>query len=139
MSSEKTRKTPAAIREGAWLVAAMEKARLKNTDIVDQLGLNTENLVSQWRTGNCPMTDLQLLQIGRILDVDVYAVRPSLCLYAELVDGRHYLDGLSGDEITDVVKYIGLLRGNRTRGEMTMKPRIVKIKPKGVQRNSEKG
>src|SRR5688572_9097951 len=120
MSAQKPQKTQEAIREGAWLVSVMQQAQIKNTDLVDRLGLNTENLVSQWRTGHRAMTDLQMLQVGRILGVDVYSIRPILSLYSDALAGRSLLAGLSSDQISDVVRYVGLLRGSKASGEVSV-------------------
>jgi hypothetical protein len=133
MSAKKTRKTPEAIREGSWLVAAMQKANTKNTLLVERLGLNTENLVSQWRTGTCPMTDLQMLQVSKILDVDAYPIRPRLSLYAEALEDRHLLTGLTNEQLADVVKYVGLVRGTKTSGEASVKPKASKARPKSAR------
>ncbi|MDR2213069.1 MAG: hypothetical protein LBE21_05520 [Pseudomonadales bacterium] len=114
MNAKKERKTPTSIAEGLWLIDAMDRAGIRNIDVVGAMDLNTENLVSQWRSGNARMTDIQLLKVAKLLKADPYAVRPALLEYVELIkDEGLLLSGLPQNVATQILGTVALFRNQK--------------------------
>lgn len=111
MSSKKKRGIdPEHAKEGLWLIAAMKAAGKKNVELAAEMGLNNDNLVSQWRTGYTPMSDLQMLKAGKLLNADAYQARPRLIEYKDVVGTGGVLEGLRDDAKQHALQHIAFLR-----------------------------
>jgi hypothetical protein len=105
-----TRKTEKKVREGQWLSDAMDKAGVDNPGLTEMLALNTLNLVSQWRNGHTPMSDLQMLKAAKALGASPYEIRPSLLEYKDVLSDEPLLAGISDDLTQECVRFIAIMR-----------------------------
>lgn len=107
---KKPRRTQRSVAEGEWLIAAMDRAGMNNIQLADKLDMETPNLVSQWRKGDCNIPDLQMFRLANALKVDAIVMRPSLLAYVDAVGQGSILDGLSDAAKEQVMGFIALLR-----------------------------
>lgn len=78
--SEEQRRLEGAKLEGILEAARNSDANLTQDSLADEMSV-TQGLLSQWVTGKTPIPDKRLLWLGRRLDFDPRAIRPSLSDY----------------------------------------------------------